>query len=57
MFSVEAANEPVLTTPDLVISMPFGLISSTVPDALMVPAIHDGVEPSTRLSVADAALG
>ena len=57
MLSVEAANEPVLTTPDLVISMPFGLTSSTVPGALMVPAIQDGVEPVTRLSVDDDAPG
>src|SRR5437773_10632760 len=57
MLSVEAANEPVLITPDLVIAMPFGLTSSTVPGALMVPAIHDGVLPVTRLSVELAALG
>jgi hypothetical protein len=53
MLSVEAANEPVLTTPDLVISMPFGLTRITVPGALMTPAIHDGVEPVTRSSVED----
>ena len=57
MFSVEAANEPALTTPDLVIAMPFGLTSSTVPGALMVPAIHDGVVPVTRSSVDDDELG
>ena len=44
MFKVEAANDPVLITPLLVISMPFGLTRITVPGALMVPAIHDGVE-------------
>ncbi len=40
-------------TPLLVMAMPFGLTSSTVPGALIVPAMLDGVEPSTRLSVAD----
>ena len=39
MPSVEAANEPVLTTPDFVMTIPLGLTSSTVPGALMVPAI------------------
>ena len=57
MSRVEAANEPVLITPSLVMAMPFGLTSSTVPGALMVPAIEDGVLPVTRLSVADDALG
>src|SRR5262245_61426851 len=57
MSSVDAANEPTLTTPVLVMAMPFGLTSSTVPGALMVPAMVEGVEPSTRFSVADDELG
>src|SRR5947209_18063919 len=57
MSSVEAANEPTLTTPLLVMAMPFGLTSSTVPGALIWPAILDGVAPVTRFSVADAAFG
>ena len=57
MSSVEAANEPTLTAPVLVMAMPFGLTRSTVPGALMVPAMLDGVDPVTRLSVAAAALG
>src|SRR5947209_6914643 len=57
MSSVDAANEPTLTTPLLVIAMPLGLTSSTVPGALIWPAMVDGVAPVTRFSVADAALG
>ncbi len=57
MPSVEAINEPALTTPDLVMVIPLGFTSTTVPGALMVPAIDDGVEPVTRFSVADDALG
>ena len=54
---VEAENEPVLITPLLVMAMPFGLTSSTVPGALMVPAMLEGVELVTRLSVAAEAPG
>jgi hypothetical protein len=41
--SVEATNEPVLMTPDLVMAIPFGFTSMTVPGALIVPAMEDGV--------------
>ena len=57
MLSVEAMNEPVLMTPDLVIMIPLGFTSTTVPGALMVPAIDDGVELRTRFSVAADELG
>src|SRR5262249_59903543 len=46
--SVEATNEPVLMTPDFVMAIPFGLTSMTVPGAVIVPAIDDGVELVTR---------
>jgi hypothetical protein len=55
--SVEATNEPVLMTPVLVMAIPFGFTSMTVPGALIVPAIEDGVEPVTRFSVAEDELG
>src|SRR5262244_1974925 len=55
--SVEATNEPVLMTPDLVMAMPFGFTSITVPGALMVPAMEEGVELVTRFNVADDAPG
>jgi hypothetical protein len=55
--SVEATKEPVLMTPDLVIAIPFGFTSITVPGALIVPAIEDGVELVTRFNVADDAPG
>jgi hypothetical protein len=57
MPSVEATNEPVLMTPDLVMAIPFGFTSITVPGALIVPAMEDGVELVTRFNVADAAPG
>ncbi len=57
MPSVEAANEPVLTTPDLVMTMPLGLTSSTVPGALMVPAMVEGVLLVTRFRVDELAPG
>ena len=57
MSSVEAANEPTLTMPLLVIAMPFGLTSSTVPGALIVPAMVDGVVPVHAVQVADDAPG
>ena len=57
MFSVEAANDPTLTVPVGVMAIPFGLTSSTVPGALIDPAMLDGVAPVTRFNVADDAPG
>jgi hypothetical protein len=51
--SVEATNEPVLMTPVLVMAIPLGFTSMTVPGALMAPAIEEGVELVTRFNVAD----
>ena len=44
---VDAAKDPVFTTPFLVIATPFGLISNTLPFEFIWPAIVDGVEPVT----------
>ena len=57
MSSVEAANEPTLTVPVGVIAMPFGLTSSTVPGAVIAPAMVEDVVPVTRFSVAADAPG
>src|SRR5262249_56509880 len=50
--NVEATNEPVLMTPDLVMAIPFGFTSTTVPGPLIVPAIEDGGELGTGFNVA-----
>ena len=57
MSRVEAANEPTLTVPVGVMAMPFGLTSSTVPGAVIAPAMVEDVVPVTRLSVAAELLG
>ena len=48
---------PTLTVPLLVMAMPLGLTRKTCPLALIWPAMLEGVEPVTRFSVAEEALG
>ena len=50
MSRLEAVKELLLTAPDLVKNTPFGLTRITFPFELILPAIFDGVEPSTLLS-------
>ena len=50
---VEAVNELLLTTPDLVRKTPLGLTKITFPFEFTLPAMLDGVEPRTLLSEDD----
>jgi hypothetical protein len=55
---VVAISEPTFTVAFWPNITPFGFISMTVPLAVRVPRICDGLaSPVTRLSMADAALG